>query len=365
MRKWTRHVFMSGSVLVMSAALMACNPDVRQPSTDVAGTDMLATDARITAEVRAHYFGSDAVKAQNIDVETNDGVVTLQGSVPTSAAKTEAANLARRVSGVTDVRDELTIEETATATTETDEDNPNWITARVEAQYFRNETLKPSSIDVSTSNKGVVTLEGTVPSEAGRTEAVQIARSTDGVTDVRDELDVRMTNASGERASASASDAAQEVSETITDSWITAKIQSKYFLDPDVKGRHINVDTNDGVVTLRGNVGSYSERRQAASMARSADGVREVRDELRVSEERSTSSGVDDNWITTTIQSKLYGDNELRPSRIEVSTNDGVVTLEGTVTSADKKEAAGELAKDTDGVARVDNALTVDTAAAS
>ena len=47
---------------------------------------------------------------------------------------------------------------------------------------------------------------------------------------------------------------AAPVAERLNDSGITASIQSKYFLDSNIKGRRIDVDTHQGVVTLRGEV---------------------------------------------------------------------------------------------------------------
>ncbi len=60
------------------------------------------------------------------------------------------------------------------------------------------------------------------------------------------------------------------------------KIQSKYFLDDDVRARNINVDTKDGMVNLKGSVESEGERQQAVSLARSTDGVTMVHDNLVV-----------------------------------------------------------------------------------
>jgi len=52
------------------------------------------------------------------------------------------------------------------------------------------DTVKAAAIDVETDG-GVVTLKGTVRSQAERTRAAQLARETDGVTSVRDRLVVR------------------------------------------------------------------------------------------------------------------------------------------------------------------------------
>jgi osmotically-inducible protein OsmY len=121
---------------------------------------------------------------------------------------------------------------------------------------------------------------GTVDSEAERRHAVAIARNTDGVRDVRDDL--RVGGDASEQTGARPTSGPGIVA-GIEDPWITIKIQSKYFLDADVKGHDIDVDTRDGVVTLTGTVGSMSQRQLAEQIARDTDGVSRVVNRLNVS----------------------------------------------------------------------------------
>ena len=64
----------------------------------------------------------------------------------------------------------------------------SWVTGKVKTQMLGVEALKGSDIQVGTDHDGVVTLRGTVPSEAARARAVAIARTTKGVRRVVDEL---------------------------------------------------------------------------------------------------------------------------------------------------------------------------------
>jgi hyperosmotically inducible protein len=146
-------------------------------------------------------------------------------------------------------------------------------------------------------------------------------------------------------------------------------------LDTDVKGRDIDVETQDGVVTLRGDVESEGERRQAIAIARNTDGVRTVTDQLQVvptetaaaetddlQARRNADLGIDDVWITTKVQAKFFLDDDIKGRDITVDARDGVVYLKGSVETAAEKEAAEAIARDTDGVSRVENLLTVDAA---
>ena len=67
---------------------------------------------------------------------------------------------------------------------------------------------------------------------------------------------------------------------------MTIKIQSKFFLDPDIKGSAINVNTSDGVVTLQGTVESATDKQSAEQIAKATDGVASVRNELKVATTR-------------------------------------------------------------------------------
>jgi osmotically-inducible protein OsmY len=66
------------------------------------------------------------------------------------------------------------------------------------------------------------------------------------------------------------------------DATITMKIQAKYAGDDVVKGRNIDVDTEEGVVTLKGSVDSLRERDAAEQLARETAGVKRVINDLKV-----------------------------------------------------------------------------------
>ncbi len=69
---------------------------------------------------------------------------------------------------------------------------------------------------------------------------------------------------------------------------------------------------------------------------------------------------VDDAGITTKVKSKLAADANTSAIKISVDTINGVVSLTGTVPTQTEKAKAEEIAKNTEGVTRVDNRITVD-----
>lgn len=387
------------AVATLAVGVAGCNreePAVTQTDTAAQQTSVQRDDTWIETSVQAKYYGDDAVRGRNITVDANGGAVTLRGTVETEQARQQAVSLARSVDGVTSVNDELQVSTAETARAEPspvapgsdtigtagreDERTPGWITTKIQAQYFVNPEIKPWNIDVTTNSDGVVTLEGAVEETNDKTEAVRIARETEGVTRVEDRL--RLQRDEGETAREADKPAGTGVD--APDAWLTTKIQAKYFTDDEVKGRNINVDTNNGVVTLNGTVGNEAERRQALALARNTDGVQDVTDRLTIdptaeradrdlaesarggmqSAERQAERTIaeverPDAWVTTKVQAKYFMDADVKGHKIDVDTRNGVVTLTGTVENAQQKAEAEQIASETDGVKRVVNQLTV------
>jgi hyperosmotically inducible periplasmic protein len=180
-----------------------------------------------------------------------------------------------------------------------------------------------------------------------------------------------------------------------TDAGISTAVKAKLAADDTVKAYAINVDTQNHVVTLTGDVQSSAAKDQALRLARETDGVRDVVDRLNVGETAATSgvniekptidtnvddrakekgkeagekveSGADkaggvmtDAAITTAVKTKFLADPAVSGLKIDVDTTDGVVTLSGNVTSKAEIGLAEKVAKGTDGVKRVVNKLHV------
>ena len=72
-----------------------------------------------------------------------------------------------------------------------------------------------------------------------------------------------------------------------------------------------------------------------------------------------TGEVMTDGWITTRVNSRFVNEDLLKGSHINVDTDQHVVTLKGTVTTAAGRNKAGVVAKGTEGVQRVVNQLTI------
>jgi hyperosmotically inducible protein len=70
-----------------------------------------AAGATLTGKVKAALASDAGMKTMtNIDVDSNDGVVTLKGKVESAAAKKKAGEIAKKVDGVKSVKNQLKVE---------------------------------------------------------------------------------------------------------------------------------------------------------------------------------------------------------------------------------------------------------------
>ena len=67
------------------------------------------TDAWILSTVKSKFVGEDVLKGSDINVDCDQQIVTLRGTVPTAAARDRAVQIARSTDGVQRVIDQLTI----------------------------------------------------------------------------------------------------------------------------------------------------------------------------------------------------------------------------------------------------------------
>jgi hyperosmotically inducible protein len=153
----------------------------------------------------------------------------------------------------------------------------------------------------------------------------------------------------------------QSAGEVIDDSVLTSKVKVALIDDPVTKAGQINVETYRGVVQLGGFVDNAQQKDQATKVARSVTGVKEVRNDLRVSTkpEATAGQGVDDSMLTASVKTKLMETSETKAHQINVGTQKGVVQLTGFVDSTTMKAKAGEIARSVDGVKEVRNDLEI------
>ena len=254
-----------------------------------------------------------------------------------------------------------------------------WLSTKIHSKFVGDRDIEARNISVSTKD-GVVTLKGRVLNEPMRQLAVAIAKDTDGVTQVVNQLDVEIAGpAAPARAQNGATPGAVATTGTLAspaagpdDVKITSSIQSKYFISERLKGRHVNVASRGGVVTLSGEVADETERGEALLLARTTDGVSRVEDSLTVTSPQPAASPApaaaspvaaraadSDDSVGARVKSQLSADARVKGAAIDVTAKNGVVLLQGTVPSAAAKQRALTVARGTDGVTQVVDRLRV------
>lgn len=148
--------------------------------------------------------------------------------------------------------------------------------------------------------------------------------------------------------------------EYIDDSALTAQVKTALIGSPDVKGSQVEVEVFRGVAQLNGFVDSASAKTAATRLAREVDGVRDVRNNLTVTDTKSTpGEAVDDAMLTAKVKTALIDEPQTKAHDINVGTEAGVVNLSGFVDTAAEKSKATSIARSIAGVRDVRNEIDV------
>jgi osmotically-inducible protein OsmY len=131
-------------------------------------------------------------------------------------------------------------------------------------------------------------------------------------------------------------------------------VADELYWDPKVDNAAIAVSASEGVVTLRGTIGSFRQKREATQDAERIFGVKSVKNDLEVrilNQDRR-----DDADLRGAVLQALTLDG-LVPSTIDATADDGVVTLTGTANWQFEREEADFVATNILGVVSVDDQI--------
>jgi osmotically-inducible protein OsmY len=183
-------------------------------------------------------------------------------------------------------------------------------------ELYWDPKVDSESIAVSVDN-GVVTLRGTVGSFREKREARQDAERVYGVTDVKNELDVRILNENRRSDAELRGDILQAM---MLDSLIPSTIDAK---------------VDNGVVTLTGKANWQFQRDEAEDVAGNLLGVMGVEDDIDLVPPGPTAHDVEHS-----IKKAMERNAKLDAESLSVESSDGTISLRGTVSSwADHDEA--------------------------
>ncbi|MFP5422071.1 MAG: BON domain-containing protein [Gammaproteobacteria bacterium] len=231
--------------------------------------------------------------------------------------------------------------------------------------FALNRHLNPFTIDVDVEN-GSAKLTGKVETDVERDLAEQIALGIEGVKKVDNQLTL-------DPAFEAKASTEPNLSQRFDDATLVATVKSKLLWNSNTEGLDINVNADNGKVSLTGNAQTAEAKELAGRLAANTDGVRAVNNQLSVSATDSTAAKaqnaaddtaavISDAWITSKVKSSFIYSRNLDGLDISVDTEKGMVSLSGTVLSNAEKQLAIETARNIRGVRGVDaDALRIDS----
>lgn len=148
------------------------------------------------------------------------------------------------------------------------------LTERVKTAIDGDSALRARDIEVETRD-GVVQLSGFVDSEDQRTAALMRARAVKGVQEVRNDLSLR--------------DDTRPTNRTTADTVIAARVRNSLQGADLSSDSEVNVEVSKGVVQLSGFVSTPQEKARAGDLASAVEGVRDVENQIALTNEPKPS----------------------------------------------------------------------------
>ena len=156
-----------------------------------------------------------------------------------------------------------------------------WIDGKAEATLLFNGNL--DSFDINTDVKnGNVVLTGKVENSVDKKLAEELVANIDGVTSVDNKLTVVADSDMHSDMSDDMEEGVEGGTSELTDAKIATVIKTRLLMDTDISGFDIDVDVENGIVKLTGEVDSDAERDLAVEIAKNASDVKDVESDLRV-----------------------------------------------------------------------------------
>ena len=221
-------------------------------------------DNRIESAAKKSYVFQTYLQADDIKVQSEDGAVTLTGTVSEESHKSLAQETVADLPGVKSVDNMLEVKEESPAKM-----SDAWITAKVKTIFLFHRNVS-SITEVNTKN-GIVTLQGKAANEAQKDLTTEYAKDVEGVKGVNNEMTV------GKIAKKK-----QTVGQKIDDASITAQVKMTLLYHRSTSALNTSVKTKRGVVTLSGKAKSKAEMDLAAKFANDVNGVKSVNNRMTI-----------------------------------------------------------------------------------
>lgn len=296
-------------------------------------------DRAIERDVNRALAADPAADAMEVDVEIDDGVAVLAGTVESYAEKRLCETVAAGVDGVTAVTNNIEIVYQV-------ERSDSEIRGDVVGRLRNTVTVNSGMLDVDVSG-GDVVITGVVGSAAERQNVYDLAW-VPGVESV-DVSGVEIDWLADDGAVRSGTDL------DVSESGIREAVRNSFRYSPLVNAYNINVTVADHTVTLTGTVEDLRAKNAAADLADGIVGVWEVENYLKV----ETPAAISDEALEDDIAAALTRDAYLNRFEMAITVDNGHAHLYGSVDTEYEKRRATEVAEAVDGVVSVSNYLEI------
>ncbi len=145
----------------------------------------------------------------------------------------------------------------------------------------------------------------------------------------------------------------RSIGSAIDDTGTDLDIQSQLADDSFDAYRRVHVEVYEGRVLLTGTVKTPEERQKAARIAWSRPNVKEVINEIEVTDKSPVKRWPKDTWISTRLKTKMMWDRKVKSLNYQVDVVNGTVYLSGVAHSPEELERLTDIARNMKGVKRV------------
>jgi len=218
------------------------------------------TDERIESSAKDSYVYKTYLKDDAIKTISNDGVVTLTGTVSEASHKSLAQETVASLPGVNSVDNRLVI-----SGQQPPENSDGWLSMKVKGALLFNRNVSAVNTEVYVTN-GVATLKGQADSQAQKDLTGEYAKDIDGIKGVDNQMTIREVVNKTEQAK----------DNKIDDASITAQVKMAFLTHHSTSAFKTGVETNNGIVTLSGNAASGAGKDMATRVASDINGVTNV-----------------------------------------------------------------------------------------
>ena len=224
-------------------------------------------DDRIESSARNSYVFKTFLQADDIKIQSVNGVVTLTGTVSGETHKFLAREAVANLAGVKSVDNRLEVKGEHPA-----ENSDAWLMMKVKATLLFHQSVSGLKTEVTGVKDGIVTLRGEATSQAQKDLTSEYAKDVEGVKDVKNEMTVAKTSVKPGKT----------VGEKVDDASITAQVKMTLLSHRSTSALNTKVKTKDGVVTLRGKAKNAAEKELAAKFANDVKGVKKVNNQMTI-----------------------------------------------------------------------------------